>query len=207
MKVRFTMVFLWAMGAMALTPAHAQYLTDSRGEVVRNAYDECWHTGFWTSADAIVGCDGKVAEAPAPEVTKPVPPSPPVPLDPVVLNADTHFAFDSARLLPGARAVLDALVEEVQGYESVESVTITGHADRIGDATYNQRLSERRAQTVRQYLIDNRALRPQLIQVSGKGETRPVVVCEGLRGQPLVECLAPNRRVEVVIQCVGCVEP
>lgn len=207
MKTGITMISLGAIGLALMAPVQAQYLVDSRGDVVRNAYDECWHTGFWTPADAIVGCDGKVADEPVREVIEPVPPPQPTVQEPVVLDADTHFAFDSARLRSGARAVLDALVEEVKGYESVESVTITGHADLIGDAGYNQRLSERRAETVRQYLIDNRAIKPQLIQVSGKGETRPVVVCEGLRGQPLIECLAPNRRVEIVIHCVGCVEP
>lgn len=207
MKTGIRFISLGAIGLVFLAPVQARYLVDSRGEVVRNAYDECWHTGFWTPADAIVGCDGKVAEVAKPEVTRPAPPTPPpAPPEPVVLDADTHFAFDSARLHPGAIAVLDTLVEQVKGNASVESMTITGHTDRIGDANYNQRLSERRAAAVRQYLVDRRALAPQLMEVAGKGETQPVVICEGIRGQALIECLAPNRRVDVVIQCLHCAE-
>lgn len=200
------MISLGAIGLALMAPVQAQYLMDSRGGVVRNAYGECWHTGSWAAADAIVGCDGRVAEEPVREVIEPVPLPEPTVLEPVVLDADTHFAFDSARLRPGAKAVLDALVDQVKSYAPVESVTITGHADRIGDATYNQRLSERRAAAVRQYLIDKRALEPHLMKAEGKGETEPKVACEGGRGQALIECLAPNRRVDVVIECLRCAE-
>lgn len=206
MKASMSVTLILALGLLAVLPAQAQYLVTSRGEVARNAYGECWHTSSWTPADAIVGCDGKVAEPKPEPVAEPEPPKPaPEPrVETVVLDADTYFDFDKATLRPSAEATLDQLVERVKGYTEVESIRIVGHADRIGPEGYNQRLSERRASSVRDYLVERKALHPDRITVKGMGESQPVKTCEGIRGQALIDCLQPNRRVEVKIKCTRC---
>jgi len=71
-----------------------------------------------------------------------------------------------------------------------------GHADRLGSAKYNQRLSERRANAVRDYLIA-KGIAPQRLKAYGKGATQPVVTCHNRKRADLIKCLEPNRRVEV----------
>lgn len=181
--------------------ATAGYLKTSDGEVVRNNYNECWHTGSWTRGDAIVGCDGKVAEVVAVVVPEPVVVTPPPvytveKVERITLDAETYFAFDQATLKPGAVDKLDALVQRIKDAEGVEKITITGHADRIGPAAYNQTLSERRAMAVRDYLAA-RIDAVDRIETLGKGESMPLTKCPDFRGDKLIACLAPNRRVDV----------
>jgi OOP family OmpA-OmpF porin len=177
----------------------AGYLVSSNGEVARNSYGECWHTGSWTPDDAIVGCDGVVAEVPVvvvvPTPVEPV--KPPVKqLERVTLDAETYFAFDKASLKPGAVDKLDRLIGEIKASEGVDRILVTGHADRIGAADYNQALSERRARSVRDYLVD-RIGSADRIETLGKGESQPIAACPNLAGDRLITCLAPNRRVDV----------
>jgi OOP family OmpA-OmpF porin len=172
------------------------YLTESNGQVVRNAYGECWHTGSWTPAMAVVGCDGRVAAAvpvsvPAPLAARPRP-------EPILVR--THFDFDRADLKAEDRAKLDELATHLKT-EPVERLAIAGHADRIGTDEYNQALSLRRAKAVQQYLAERQTLDPARVEVTGKGETEPLVACDGVRGrQRLIACLAPNRRAEIRVE-------
>jgi OOP family OmpA-OmpF porin len=76
---------------------------------------------------------------------------------------------------------------------------ITGHTDRIGDANYNQKLSERRANQVKKYLV-SQGIEENRLHAVGKGENEPVVDCKGVRGKKAIECLQPNRRVVVEIE-------
>ena len=172
------------------------YLTDNQGEIVHNNYGECWHTSIWTPEMAVVGCDGKVAEAaPAPE---PMPMPEPRKIESVTLSADALFDFDRADLKPGAIEALDNLVSQIKGYDDVEMVHITGHADRIGSDAYNMRLSQRRAESVKGYLLRQGAISADKIEARGVGETQPVVACDDVRGRSaLIKCLAPNRRVVI----------
>ena len=187
-----------AVGILAES-AGAGYLVSSNGEVVRNSYGECWHTGYWTPDDAVVGCDGRVATVPI-AVVVPVPVEPVKPpvkqLERVSLDAETYFAFDKATLKPGAVDKLDRLIDEIKASDGVDRILITGHADRIGATDYNQTLSERRAESVRDYLTD-RIGSAERIEVSGRGESQPIAACPNLTGDRLIACLAPNRRVDV----------
>lgn len=179
------------------------YLVSSNGEVVVNNYGECWHTGSWKPGDEIVGCDGKVAEVVAvPVAVEPPPPPAPVykveKVERITLDAETYFNFDKATLKPGAVDKLDALVERIKNAEGVNKLTITGHADRIGPEAYNQKLSERRAESVRDYLaqrLDSASMAN--VETMGKGESEPLQQCPDMRGNKLIACLAPNRRVDV----------
>jgi OOP family OmpA-OmpF porin len=148
------------------------------------------------------------AAPPAPPETTIAPPSPPAQPQPrkLRLAADTQFHFDRAQLTPSGQAELDRLIAEM-GAAQIGAVTIVGYTDRIGPDAYNQKLSERRAETVKQYLV-GRSVEADRMQATGRGKSDPVTTpdtCKGLRGQRLVKCLAPDRRVE--IEVVGLVTP
>ena len=152
-------------------------------------------------------CQGQNC-APAPvvaaEAPKPLPPPPPpATRRRVTLNADALFAFDrsgTGDILPKGRAELDALAQQLRSSSvEVQSLTITGHADRLGSAAYNEQLALRRATTVRHYLQAAGLSMP--IQVRSMGEREPVTTgCPGtVRSPALIACLQPDRRVVVDI--------
>ena len=76
------------------------------------------------------------------------------------------------------------------------AVRVTGHADRLGPTAYNQALSNRRAESVRRYLID-KGMKPEDIQIEAKGEAAPITHCKGGPNPNTIACLAPNRRAEL----------
>ncbi|QNK71765.1 OmpA family protein [Variovorax sp. PAMC26660] len=118
------------------------------------------------------------------------------------LGADGLFRFDGrslADLLPEGRRKLDGLASDIKGsVTSVQSIKLTGHTDRLGSSTYNEALSLARANTVRDYLIQA-GVPAQTMQVQGKGESEPKVQCAQTRRVELIDCLAPNRRVEIEV--------
>lgn len=118
------------------------------------------------------------------------------------LSADGLFAFGKASIddfSPAGRAALDDLASRLTQGRPLEIVHVIGHSDRIGNDRANLRLSTRRAEAVREYLID-RGVPEDRITAVGRGSVEPVVECEGDRGQALIDCLAPNRRVEVRVE-------
>jgi OmpA-OmpF porin, OOP family len=121
------------------------------------------------------------------------------------LATDSLFAFDQSgieHLVQGGRQKLDALADELKTWKSLERIDLSGHTDRLGSERYNQGLSESRAEQIRQYLV-RRGLPLNLIEARGLGESEPVVQCTIQRSRSaLIECLQPNRRVELVIQGV-----
>ena len=111
------------------------------------------------------------------------------------------FDFNKATLTQEARAKLDGeVIPKLTEVANIRSVNVSGHSDPLGSAQYNQRLSEKRAEAVRAYLVSKGADAAK-IEVFGLGDTRPVKSCQDQKKRSaLIECLAPNRRVEVVIQ-------
>jgi outer membrane protein OmpA-like peptidoglycan-associated protein len=149
------------------------------------------------------------APAPQPQVVvaPPAPPPPPPAPVPVArnlrLNADGLFRFDGGReedLLPEGRRRIEELIAGIRReVRTVNSITITGHTDRIGSVGYNQALSQQRAETVRQMFVRG-GLEPYAIRAVGAGMNVPVAQCQGTRVTPeLVRCLQPNRRVEIEV--------
>ena len=140
---------------------------------------------------------------PAPVAARPVAPVQPA-VAPVktTLGADGLFRFDGrslADLLPEGRRKLDALASDIKGSAgSVDSIRITGHTDRLGSSSYNQALSLARADTVRNYLAQA-GVPAQAMQVQGKGASEPKVQCAQAKRAELIDCLAPNRRVEIEV--------
>lgn len=139
------------------------------------------------------------APEPAPEpVAAPV--AVPEPCQPkfqtVTLQAERLFGFDKFKLNGDAVAEVDDVVATLKEHPEFDVVVVTGHTDRIGSEQYNQKLSEKRAEVIKQHLVKHGIEESRILAV-GKGESQPLVECKGVRGKKLIECLAPNRRVVI----------
>ena len=199
-KIQTVVLFVLMCGMM---PVQAGYWYDSSGGIWRSGAGECWRTGYWTPEMIVAGCDGGVAELVKPEpMAKPAPPAPepaPAPVAMTSVDATVNFGFDRADLESDATAVVDRLLQSAPSQGRIKSVKLTGHTDRIGTDGYNLDLSLRRASSVADYLVQSGKVDPQVIEIAGKGETEPLVGCEGIFGAAAIECLAPNRRVDMVL--------
>ena len=172
--------------ALASGAVSAQTIDNWRnpfGDVWKNGTNElCWRDNFWTPATGIPGCDGvPVAQSPvvAPQSAK------------VVLNADTFFDFDKATLKPAGRQVLDQVAAQATSL-NLETLIAVGHTDSIGTEQYNMGLSQRRANTVKNYLV-SKGIPADRIYAEGKGESNPIASNATREGR------AKNRRVEIEI--------
>lgn len=182
---------------------------NASAEPVKNSAGECWRDASWTPASAAAGCDGaiapevKKAEPVKPvEVAKPVEPVKTTPVVPakvepapviaqVNYGSDASFDFNKSTLKPAGKANLDELLAKIKDAK-VESIVAVGHTDSIGSDKANQKLSEKRAEAVKAYLLSkNKALN---VKAEGKGEKEPVADNKTKAGQ------AKNRRVEVVVR-------
>jgi OOP family OmpA-OmpF porin len=117
----------------------------------------------------------------------------------VTLSTDVLFEFNSATLKEAGKQNLDELAGRLKD-SNVEQVVAVGYADRIGSEQYNQKLSEERAQAVTAYLQGN--IDTQNLQAEGRGKSEPVTgdECKGMKkGRKLIECLQPDRRVEIEV--------
>ena len=145
----------------------------------------CWRNNYWTPATAAPGCDGALVAQPEPQ------PQPQPVTGKVTYAADAFFDFDKSVLKPAGRASLDDLAAKIQGI-NVETIISTGHTDSIGTDAYNQRLSLRRANAVKAYLV-SKGIPANRIVVEGKGERQPVASNATREGR------AKNRRVEIEV--------
>jgi OOP family OmpA-OmpF porin len=177
------------------------------GEIVwKNGTNElCWRDANWTPATAAKGCDGALvvaapAPAPAPAAAPAAPaarpPAPaPAPQPPaatkVTYAADAFFDFDKAVLKPEGKAKLDDLVGKVKGI-NLEVIIAVGHTDSVGTDAYNQKLSVRRAEAVKAYLV-SKGIEKNRVYTEGKGEKQPVADNKTAEGR------AKNRRVEIEV--------
>lgn len=189
-------------------PPNYGYLVDSNGKVVKDNYGECWRTGYWTPAMANKECDAnlvKKAEVPPPvEEAAPAPQAAPEPVAAmprkVSLSADALFAFNKSTLKPTGKSTLDDLVRDLNAAK-YDEIQVTGHTDRIGSASYNQKLSVRRADSVKDYLV-SKGVPADKISAKGVGKSQPVTKpgeCVGRKSPKLIACLQPDRRVEVEV--------
>lgn len=146
----------------------------------------------------------KVQPAPPPVVkAEPKPEPKPEPKKPAVVNlASTElFEFNKAVLTEEARKKLDAeVIAKLRDLKDLRYVIVNGHADRLGSNEYNQRLSEKRAEAVRAYLV-SKGVDAAKVETLGFGKTLPVKSCPDQKERKnLIECLSPNRRVVVEVQ-------
>ena len=112
-----------------------------------------------------------------------------------VLSAEELFGFDEAKLR-GPQPKLDRIAATMLRESAIEQVQITGHTDRLGSASYNQKLSQRRAEAVKGYLVA-KGVKADRLTTAGRGMQDPVVQCNDAKMGDLIRCLEPNRRVEV----------
>lgn len=137
-----------------------------------------------------------VAPVAAAETPEPTPACKPT-FETVTISAEKLFAFDQDKLQDSSKPTLDDVAAKIKANPDVELVMVTGHTDRLGSEAYNQKLSERRANQVKAYLM-TQGVSAKRLQASGKGESEPVVACKGDKpSKKLVECLQPNRRVVI----------
>jgi OOP family OmpA-OmpF porin len=181
------------------------YAIDQRDNVVKSGYGLCWRTGYWTPAMAIEECDPDLVKkpepAPAPKVAPPPPPPAPKPAaQKVTLAADALFDFNKANLRDEGKAKLDKLAGDIKGIK-LEVIIAVGHADRFGTDAYNQKLSEKRAESVKAYLV-SKGIEPNRVYTEGKGEKQPITKadqCKGPKSKKTIDCLQPDRRVEIEV--------
>ena len=191
-----------AAAALAASAAYAGVtpnLTDSQGLPVRDASGACVQTSGIDHPD----CVAKKAEpakpaAPAAPATPAKPPEPAKPAAPaapssvkqaITIQAEALFDFDKSVLKPAGKKSIDDAVAKMQKVD-VEMVIATGHTDSRGTDAYNQKLSERRATTVKEYMV-SKGIPAAKITTLGKGESQPVATNKTDAGR------AKNRRVDI----------
>lgn len=194
---------VFAAGTSAAVAAPGDgYTVATDQSAVLSTGGNCWRTTGWTPADAFTDCDADLMPpppAPAPPPPPPPPPAPapaPAPLpaptpEKVTFAADAFFDFDKAALKPEGQARLDDLVSKIRDM-TLEVVIAVGHTDSIGAADYNQRLSVRRAESVKSYLV-GQGIEANRIYTEGKGENQPIASNKTREGR------AKNRRVEIEV--------
>ena len=178
----------------------------------------CWRDANWTPATAAVGCDGAIvapraAPAPAPAPAPAAAPAAPAAAAPaaapapaaaaapaaaqppaatkVTYAADAFFDFNKSVLKPEGKAKLDDLADKVKGI-NLEVIIAVGHTDSIGSDAYNQKLSVKRSEAVKAYLV-SKGIEKNRVYTEGKGEKQPVADNKTKEGQ------AKNRRVEIEV--------
>jgi len=185
------------------------------GSVWKSSSGLCWRDASWTPETAAADCDGAIkpmaaapAPAPAPAPMAPMapvaPPPPPPPAaapkaamaaapvsEKVTFAADAYFDFNKAVVKPEAKAKMDDLVSKAQGV-NLEVIIAVGHTDSVGTAAYNQKLSVKRADAVKNYLV-SKGIEKNRVYTEGKGMTQPVADNKTAEGR------AKNRRVEIEV--------
>lgn len=202
MKKLNKVAMLFASAAL-VTAAGAQTIDNWKngtGELVwKNGTNElCWRDNFWTPATAAPGCDGAIvaqapaaAPAPAPVVVPPVvAPAPPAATK-VTYAADAFFDFDKSVIKPAGKEKLDDLIGKIKDI-NLEVIIAVGHTDSVGSDSYNQKLSVRRSEAVKAYLV-SKGIEKNRVYTEGKGEKQPVADNKTAEGR------AKNRRVEIEV--------
>jgi len=193
------------------------YLVDQIYNVVTSATTGvCVRTSDWTparaaAAEACKQCTPDLCAAvavaaapppspppPAPKAAPPKKETPQPPPQTISLPADVLFDFNKSTLKPEGKAKLDEMLRSI-GSARLDDIRVIGHTDRLGTTTYNQKLSEHRANAVKNYLI-SKGIAAEHIRAEGRGKTQPVTRpadCQGLPRKKLIACLQPDRRVDI----------
>jgi OOP family OmpA-OmpF porin len=209
---KFNKVAMLFASAALVTAAGAQSVDNWRnasGDAWKNGTNElCWRDANWTPATAAAGCDGAIvapkaapaaapapkaapAPAPAPKAAAPAPAPAPAAATKVTYAADAFFDFDKAVLKAEGKAKLDDLVGKVKGI-NLEVIIAVGHTDSVGADAYNQKLSVKRADAVKAYLV-TKGIEKNRVYTEGKGEKQPVADNKTSAGR------SKNRRVEIEV--------
>ncbi|PBJ06174.1 Outer membrane porin F precursor [Pseudomonas ogarae] len=172
------------VGGMAAAYCWVHGDGDEDGDGVPDSRDKCPGTPKGVQVDA----DGCPPPVPAPVVEEAV-----VVQEETIVIRDVHFEFNKATLTPADMDVLSTVATRLKQETSTAQLRVTGHTDSVGSDAYNQRLSEKRANSVVQYLVENGVPRASFVSVSGAGESQPVADNKTADGR------AMNRRTEIKI--------
>ncbi|MBR0566326.1 OmpA family protein, partial [Azoarcus sp. L1K30] len=133
----------------------------------------------------------------------PATPAPAAPKKAITLSSKALFGFNKSTLIAEGRQAIDnEVLAKLSGFGPIAMVTVSGHTDRLGSHAYNQKLSERRAEVVKNYLV-SKGVNANVIETIGYGKTLPVagISCPDSLGRTkLIACLEPHRRVVVEIK-------
>lgn len=174
------------------------YGVDDRGEIAKNSYGECWRTTSWTPELAVKECDPDLF--PEPEPVAVAPKRAPIIPEKMTFSADALFDFDSAELKPHGKTELSEFISHLWDIQ-YDTIIVTGYTDRLGNPDYNKKLSIRRAESVKAYIVSH-GVDASNILVEGKGEANSETGadCDDFkRGPDLIDCLTPDRRVEIKV--------
>jgi OOP family OmpA-OmpF porin len=210
---KLAMVLASAALATAASAQSVDNWRNSTGQAWKNGTNElCWRDATWTPATAAAGCDGAIAApkaaAPAPRAAAPAPRAaapaapraaapaarpapPPAAATKVTYAADTFFDFDKSVLKADGKAKLDDLAGKVKAI-NLEVIIAVGHTDSVGADAYNQKLSVKRADAVKAYLV-TKGIEKNRVYTEGKGEKQPVADNKTDAGR------SKNRRVEIEV--------
>lgn len=188
-------VLLGATNVYAQGMDDNKVVRDSRGNIVRSyEHGTCTRTKWEEGKDECAVAPRVVAQ-PAPQ-----------PVERTVLSkedATVYFAFDSAQLAPDAKEKLDDVATTLQGAKDIQSADIVGYADIMGNKSYNEALSRKRAQAVKAYLAERGYLNTQVAAVRGVGATNSVTQCDlKMPRDEKIACLSADRRVEVEVKYI-----
>ena len=196
-------------GASVAQAQERVYVIDQRDVVAKSGFGLCWRTGYWTPAAAAkdpAGCEcdkdllPKEVCEPAPAAAGAAVAGPKPAGEKITVAADALFDFNKAVLRPEGKAKLDELVSKAKAIK-LEVILAVGHTDRIGSDAYNQKLSEKRAAAVKEYLVA-KGIEANRVYTEGKGEKQPVTgdKCKGdKKTKALIDCLQPDRRVDIEV--------
>jgi outer membrane protein OmpA-like peptidoglycan-associated protein len=200
--------------SICLAPAFAQatelsnnkVVRDQRGKVVHAAESGTCVRTVWEAGGDVCA---PLVEEKVVKTTYVAPPPPPPPPQIVqerkeILSKDekvVYFPFDSAELVPEAKAKLDTVAQKLSNASSVQGADIVGYADRMGANNYNMTLSQKRAKAVQDYLAGQGYLHTHLARVRGLGESNSVTNCTSkMKRESQIACLGADRRVELEVQ-------
>ncbi len=174
--------------------ANEGYVGDAGGHLVLDSSGDCVRTSSWTKELALAECDPDLVPKPEP-VVEAAPAPAPVPqavTESVSLSAGALFDVNKDTLKPAGQEELRTLAARIKTID-IEHIDIAGHTDSTGADTYNQDLSVRRANAVKNFLIDQ-GIDPRVMSTIGYGESRPIADNRTSEGR------AQNRRVEVTLR-------
>lgn len=212
MKTRFRIPGFTALACIGLLAAHSAvahqagksnsgYVGNNSSHLITDGFGNCVKTGFWTRADGLADCGDKAKEAIAEPAPAPVAPAPAPAVKPVAtvvtesvsLSAGALFAVNSDTIKDAGKGELRDLAAHIKDLSDVQSVGIVGHTDSTGAAAYNQKLSQRRAAAVKNFLMES-GISTRVMTTLGLGEEEPVASNASAEGR------AKNRRVEITIR-------